>query len=60
MDKEYRMCRRCIMDTSDPTITFDSNGVCNHCHFFDSIVNNLWLLLCCKAYSSKALSLSFF
>jgi N-acetyl sugar amidotransferase len=42
VDKEYRMCRRCIMDTSDPTITFDSNGVCNHCHFFDSIVNNLW------------------
>ena len=23
------------MDTSDPEITFDENGVCNHCHHFD-------------------------
>lgn len=28
----YRMCTRCIMDTSDPEITFDDDGVCNHCH----------------------------
>lgn len=28
---EYRMCTRCIMDTSDPNITFDENGWCNHC-----------------------------
>jgi len=27
----YRICRRCIMDTTDPDITFDGNGVCNHC-----------------------------
>ncbi|HEU4551126.1 MAG TPA: N-acetyl sugar amidotransferase [Rhizomicrobium sp.] len=32
---EYRICARCIMDTSDPEITFDENGVCNHCHLFD-------------------------
>jgi N-acetyl sugar amidotransferase len=25
------MCTRCIMDTSDPDITFDRDGVCNHC-----------------------------
>jgi N-acetyl sugar amidotransferase len=24
-------CRQCIMDTSDPDITFDSEGICNHC-----------------------------
>jgi N-acetyl sugar amidotransferase len=25
------------MDTSDPEIVFDSDGVCNHCHFHDQI-----------------------
>ena len=28
---EYKICSRCIMDTSDTQITFDSDGVCNHC-----------------------------
>jgi len=28
---EYKMCTRCVMDTTDPDIVFDSNGVCNHC-----------------------------
>lgn len=28
---EYRICKRCIMDTTDKEIVFDSNGVCNHC-----------------------------
>ena len=27
----YQICVRCIMDTSDPDISFDGNGVCNHC-----------------------------
>ncbi len=26
------------MDTSDPDITFDGNGVCNHCHAYDEAV----------------------
>ena len=30
----YRMCVRCVMDTSDRDITFDESGVCNHCHTF--------------------------
>jgi N-acetyl sugar amidotransferase len=29
--ENYRICTRCIMDTSDPDIVFDENGVCNHC-----------------------------
>ncbi len=35
MDKAYRMCVRCVMDTTDPDIEFDENGYCNHCrgHF---------------------------
>ncbi|MBI2332383.1 MAG: N-acetyl sugar amidotransferase [Chloroflexi bacterium] len=35
---EYRMCKRCVMDTSDPEITFDENGVCNHCYTYDRLV----------------------
>ncbi len=27
----YRICSTCIMDTSDPDITFNLEGVCNHC-----------------------------
>lgn len=34
-NKDYQICSRCIMDTSDPDIFFDSNGICNHCHFYD-------------------------
>ena len=28
---EYQICKKCIMDTSDPDITFDDRGWCNHC-----------------------------
>ena len=26
-----QVCTQCIMDTTDPEIVFDENGVCNHC-----------------------------
>jgi N-acetyl sugar amidotransferase len=29
--KEYKICSRCIMDTSDLNIEFNDAGVCNHC-----------------------------
>ncbi len=31
------VCVRCVMDVSDPDITFDENGVCNHCRQFDLV-----------------------
>jgi len=31
-NQKYRICKRCVMDTSDPEITFDENGYCNHCN----------------------------
>ena len=37
---EYRICTRCIMDTTDPLIHFDENGVCNHCHRYDQNVRS--------------------
>ncbi|WP_276668888.1 N-acetyl sugar amidotransferase [Thalassolituus oleivorans] len=38
----YQMCTRCVMDTTDNEITFDENGVCNHCHQFDTETSNRW------------------
>jgi N-acetyl sugar amidotransferase len=33
-----RVCVRCVMDTSDPEITFDERGVCRHCRDYDRMV----------------------
>lgn len=30
--KEYKICTNCVMDTSDPNIQFDENGVCERCN----------------------------
>ena len=35
MSANYRLCSRCVMDTTDPDIRFDADGVCNHCHEYD-------------------------
>lgn len=32
----HKTCARCIMDTSDPEIVFDSEGICNHCKRYDA------------------------
>ncbi len=29
--RSYQICKRCVMDTTDPWIEFDANGICNHC-----------------------------
>ncbi|MCW3835408.1 N-acetyl sugar amidotransferase [Sphingomonas canadensis] len=34
----YRVCTRCVMDTTDPDIRFDAAGVCNHCHEHDAAI----------------------
>lgn len=31
MSRSYQICTRCVMDTTDPEITFDGQGFCNHC-----------------------------
>lgn len=36
-----RVCTRCIMDTTDPDITFDEAGVCNHCAHYDEMAGRL-------------------
>ncbi len=35
MCRQYKICQRCIMDTTDPNISFDENGICNHCKSFE-------------------------
>ena len=39
--RKYQICNRCIMDTTDPLITFDNNGVCSHCHNYDRIIKTV-------------------
>ena len=38
----YRECSNCVMDTSDPQIMFDQNGVCSHCHEFYRKSAKIW------------------
>lgn len=32
--RTYKQCNRCVMDTTDLEISFDENGICNHCTEF--------------------------
>lgn len=40
--RHYQRCTRCVMDTTDPEISFDAAGVCNHCHGFDKLPGTEW------------------
>ena len=39
---QHQVCTRCIMDTTDPEIIFDAQGICNHCHYFDEVTIKSW------------------
>lgn len=34
-NKNFIICKKCVMDSSDRDIKFDNEGICNHCHDFD-------------------------
>jgi N-acetyl sugar amidotransferase len=36
-------CIRCVMDTTDPRIQFDLNGLCEYCNNFDKVVEPDWV-----------------
>lgn len=38
----YQICTKLVMDTTDPGISFDSEGVCNHYHDFYKNVKPHW------------------
>jgi N-acetyl sugar amidotransferase len=40
--RAYQICTNCIMDTSDPGITFDTGGVCDHCTNFYTVIKPAW------------------
>ena len=41
MNEKHRICTKCVMDTTDPDITFDEFGVCNHCTHYDKQMDQL-------------------
>ena len=40
--RTYQICSRCVMDTSDPHIQFDANGMCEYCRNFDETIKPNW------------------
>ena len=38
----YQICNNCIMDTSDPRITFDKNGTCEYCQNYNEVILPEW------------------
>ncbi|WP_422911698.1 N-acetyl sugar amidotransferase [Pseudomonas sp. MAC6] len=40
--RPYQICISCIMDTSDPGISFDANGNCDYCNNFRSEIKPNW------------------
>ena len=48
---DYQICKNCIMDTSDPDISFNSDGICSHCDSFYNSLKKSW-----KPGSSESLS----
>ncbi|MFT3748922.1 MAG: N-acetyl sugar amidotransferase [Agriterribacter sp.] len=41
INKPYQICCRCVMDSSDPDIDFDEQGICNHCRRFDELYKTI-------------------
>lgn len=43
MSKQYQICTTCVMDTSDPYITFNEQGVCSWCTVYQIETSKHWL-----------------
>ena len=39
---KYKICKKCVMDTSDPAIVFSEDGVCEYCLNFDKNILPKW------------------
>jgi N-acetyl sugar amidotransferase len=43
IETKYQQCKRCVMDTSDMEILFDTNGFCNHCvEYFEKTSHKIY------------------
>lgn len=40
--REYQICTRCVMDTSDTEISFFDDGSCSYCHEFEHEIKPRW------------------
>ena len=40
--RKYQRCTQCVMDTSDSHISFDIDGVCDHCRNFEKRIKPHW------------------
>ncbi len=40
--RPYQRCTQCVMDTTDSQISFDDNGVCDHCRNFEKNIKPYW------------------
>ena len=40
----YKICAKTVMDSTDPSITFDESGVSNHFHDFKNFIEPNWPL----------------
>lgn len=38
----FTICRKCVMDTSDPNISFNDQGICNYCLNFETTIKPNW------------------
>ena len=36
-NEKIKVCRRCILDTTVPDISFDENGICKYCKIHDEL-----------------------
>jgi N-acetyl sugar amidotransferase len=39
--RPYQMCTKLVMDTSDPDIVFDEDGVCNYWHEYQEVISRM-------------------
>lgn len=42
LNRPYQICNCCVMDTSDESIVFDSNGVCMRCNEYKDSIEPEW------------------
>lgn len=42
MNKDHQVCTNCVMDTTDPNIRFDMNGVCERCNAYYKQILPSW------------------
>ncbi|MBO4858765.1 MAG: N-acetyl sugar amidotransferase [Treponema sp.] len=40
--RDYQICTKCVMDTSDEDILFDENGVCERCREYEQRILPIW------------------